>query len=232
MEPLDQLLALITHEIRNPLAAISFSLDSLKATESLSNDGLRLLELTARQAEQISNLLENLQDVSLSGKTPIQLNNESFDLNLAVEQAVHGVQPQILKKSQSLHQQLHEPALEIVGDSSRLIQAMTNIVENASKYTPEGGEIWVETGSSVEQVYFLVRDTGIGMDESARKKIFDPFFQVSNPTSESKGGVGLGLYLVQQIVQAHHGSVTVTSAGDGQGSAFGIKLPAATSNVT
>jgi two-component system CheB/CheR fusion protein len=221
----DEFLAMLSHELRNPMAAITFSLDCLHESEPFSENGARLVDIITRQTGQISKLLQALLDVSRVTQNRIVFDLVVHDLNQSIQEIVDSIRPAILKKQQRLTIiQSPQPA-SVEGDVARLKQAMANLLDNASKYTPEGGQIWLETSHRDQDVIFSVRDTGFGIQSSTLENIFELFFQAEQPLHRKSGGIGVGLFLVDQIVRSHSGTVAAFSEGPGRGSQFTISLP-------
>jgi len=235
------IMAAIEHELRNPLAAITFSLDSLKQTETLSDSGLRMLDIASRQTQFAAQVLGTIADI-------FQLQRESdsspwqpVDLNEVVAESSHSIAPALSSKRQRLHLKLAKSASISRGDPVRLQQAISNLLDNASKYTPPNGNIWIETSEAASQVTVVVRDSGIGVDPAIGGRIFDLFFsgsssqeartkstfEAASPTDRverSKSGLGIGLFLVQQIAIQHGGSIEVVTPESGDGSEFRLTL--------
>lgn len=224
----DEFLAMLSHELRNPMAAITFSLDCLNEMDQLSPDAIQLVEIISRQTTQMSKLMQDLLDVSRLTQNRIDFSFVPHDLNKSVPEVVTSIHPSITKKRQRLHLQLCEEPLMVSGDVSRLKQAIANLLDNAAKYTSEGGEIWLETNKQAGRAVVSVRDSGFGIETSTLGNIFDLFFQANQPLHRKSGGIGVGLFLVDQIVRAHHGEVSADSDGPGHGSHFTISLPLTT----
>lgn len=222
----DEFLAILSHELRNPLSAISFSMEQLALSESFSDNTRKLLEIMLRQTDQLSRLLHDLSDVSRLSYQRIHYEKCVHDLHKSLEVVIHSVQPSISRKKQQLTVTLTDSPVMVEGDLVRLKQALTNLLENASKYTPEQGQIWLETRHLGATIEISIRDSGVGMAPKILERIFELFFQSEQPIDRNPGGLGVGLYLVDQIVRAHGGTVTAFSQGLGSGSRFVISLPA------
>jgi PAS domain S-box-containing protein len=177
----DEFLAMLSHELRNPMAAITFSLDCINECDQLPDDARNLLDIISRQTTQMSKLLTDLLDVSRLTKNRIQFDFVSHDLNQSIQDVVNSIRPQIAKKHQNLHLHIATESLPIRGDVTRLKQAMANLLDNASKYTPEEGEIWLDTRRIGETIEFSVRDTGEGIAPSSQASIFEIFYQAPSP---------------------------------------------------
>ncbi len=219
----DELVAILSHELRNPMAAITFSLDCLNTLGELPEEFSHLLAIIERQTSHMTKLLQDLLDVSRLTRNRISYEMVKHDLNQSVSDVVQSVLPSIKSKQQTLTQQLSDQPLWVVGDVSRLKQVMINLLDNASKYTPEEGQISLETRELDGQVFFSITDSGYGLEESKQNNLFELFYQADNP-SRSRSGIGVGLFLVDQIMRAHNGSVFAESGGPGQGSTFTISL--------
>ncbi|GAG24285.1 unnamed protein product, partial [marine sediment metagenome] len=168
-----------------------------------------------------------LLDVSRLTKNRIEFDFVTHDLNQSIQDVVNSIRSQIAKKHQNLHLDVSPGPLLVKGDVTRLKQAMANLLDNASKYTPDEGDIWLATGRQNDHVYFSIRDAGFGIAQSALESIFGLFYQVRQPSQRKTSGIGVGLFLVDQIVRAHQGKVVAESGGLDHGSCFTIRIPAA-----
>lgn len=218
----DRFLAVLGHELRNPLAALASSVD-LVTHESLRPDERQRIHAgMARQLQQLQSLIDDLLDLSRVAHGKIVLKKESVSLAATIEQARESVEAQVLGKQQTLN---YEPISEDVvldADRTRLEQILVNLLSNASKYTPPGGDLWLSVTPGVETLEIEVKDSGIGLENGQTETIFDPFVQLGEAGS---GGLGIGLTLVRQLVELHGGSVSAESSGPGCGTSVRVTLP-------
>jgi PAS domain S-box-containing protein len=221
----DQFLAMLGHELRNPLAPIVAALQLIK----LRSDGdkhAREHQVIDRQVAQMTRLVDDLLDVSRIARGDIELERESVDIRGAVAKAVEIASPAFEKKTQHLEVNSPAHALMVHGDETRLIQVFGNLLNNAAKYTKRGGHIFVLVRQFKKEIIVEVRDDGVGIDAALLPKIFDLFVQGAQHLDRAQGGLGLGLTLVKQIVHLHGGDVEARSSGHGTGSTFIVRLPA------
>jgi signal transduction histidine kinase len=223
----DSFLAILGHELRNPLAPLRTALDLVRATpgEPLSP---RTLDVLDRQTAMLSRLVEDLLDISRISANKIELRPERLDLRTIVEAAVATSWPSIEKRAHTLDVKLPPTRVDVIVDHVRLVQVVTNLLNNAARYTDAGGQIAIECGSGRDRAFVRVTDTGIGIPPELLPRVFDMFVQ-ERARSDGSGGLGLGLALARQLVLMHHGTIEVTSAGRGRGSTFEILLPRADS---
>jgi PAS domain S-box-containing protein len=222
----DEFLAMLAHELRNPLAPI------LTAVQLLGQPGAVIgaqaewcRDVLERQVRHIARLLDDLLDVARIMQGKVTLKTARFSLGDIVGQALETSRPLIESRRQALSVALPESVLWLEGDSVRLAQVLSNLLNNAAKYTPECGQIalaaTVEEGCAV----LRVRDDGIGIAQDLLPHVFDLFTQADRPLAHAQGGLGIGLALVRKLVELHGGSVAAASAGLGQGSEFTVRLP-------
>lgn len=223
----DEFLAILSHELRNPLAPIVNAIQLIKQADrdgDMIEHGLRILE---NQVNQIVRLVGDLLDVSRLATGKIQLKRERHNLADVVNLAGESTRPLIESHNHQIEVQVQDDPLYIEGDSVRLVQVITNLINNAVKYTPSPGRIWLQAGKEEDATVIRVRDTGIGIEESMLGQIFEMFKQVDNSSSLTKphGGLGVGLSLAKAIVEMHGGTIQAQSAGLDQGSEFIVRLP-------
>jgi signal transduction histidine kinase len=221
----DEFLAMLAHELRNPLAPISSAAQILKLIASNPEKVKHTGEIIDRQVSHLTNLIDDLLDVARVTRGLIKLEKEQLDICSLVTQAVEQVSPQINSKRQTLAVHLPVESAHVFGDSKRLIQVVANLLNNASKYTPIAGHISVEFQVLPSEVVLTISDNGIGISPEMVPQVFDLFAQAERTSDRSQGGLGLGLALVKRLVTSHGGSVQVFSAGLGQGSIFTVRLP-------
>ena len=222
----DEFLAMLAHELRNPLAPISAAAQLLQLGKSDEKRVLQASDIINRQVKHMTGLVDDLLDVSRVTTGLIALDQAVLDLNQIVLDAVEQVTPLLRAKRHRMQLELASDATRVTGDRKRLVQVVANLLGNAAKYTHEGGFITVTTHAQDERVFVDVRDNGIGMTPELRARAFDLFAQAERTSDRSLGGLGLGLALVKSLVELHRGKVTCHSAGPGQGSLFTICLPA------
>jgi len=220
----DEFLAMLAHELRNPLAPIS-NAAQLLGMPGLDERRLRQAgEIIARQVRHMTELVDDLLDVSRVTRGLVQLDRARVDIGVVVAGAVEQARPLIEARRHAFA--LHmDGAGWVDGDRTRLVQVLSNLLNNAAKYTPQGGRIALHVGRSDGAITLEVRDNGIGIAADVLPQVFDLFTQAERTPDRSQGGLGLGLALVKSLVQLHGGSVQAESAGLGQGSSFSVTLP-------
>jgi len=223
----DEFLAVLAHELRNPLAPIRNALHILKMPAADAATIGHAKELMGRQVQNLMRLVDDLLDVSRIMRGRIELRKERIDLAAAVERAVETAAPTIKDARHELTVSLPTEPLTVEADPVRLAQAIGNLLHNAAKYTEPGGRIALIAEREGEQAVVHVRDSGIGIGAEMLPKIFDLFVQADRALNRAQGGMGIGLTLVRTLVQLHGGSVKVKSDGPGKGSEFVIRLPTA-----
>ncbi|HET6883624.1 MAG TPA: ATP-binding protein [Pirellulales bacterium] len=221
----DEFLALLGHELRNPLAPISNSLNVLKLPAADPAITERAREMMARQVEHMVRLVDDLLDVSRIMRGKVELRRERIELATAVARAVETSQPALDAEGHRLTVSLVPEPLLVDGDLVRLAQVVSNLLNNAAKYTERNGHIRLEAAAEGAEAVIRVRDTGIGIDPAVLPKLFDMFYQAERRTKQSQGGLGIGLSLVRGLVELHGGTVEAHSAGHGTGSEFVVRLP-------
>jgi CheY-like chemotaxis protein/two-component sensor histidine kinase len=216
---------MLAHELRNPLAPIGAAADLLALGDA---DGERVRQtsaIIARQVRHMTGLIDDLLDVSRVTRGLIRLDKTRMDANRVIADAVEQARPLIEQRAHRITVRLPpEPAL-VFGDAKRLVQAATNLLTNAAKYTPEGGEIAIDLGFDGGHVRIAVTDNGIGMDDGLIGRVFELFAQGERASDRSQGGLGIGLALVRRLLELHDGTITASSPGPGHGSRFTICLP-------
>lgn len=232
----DEFLAMLAHELRNPLAPISAA-SELLLVPGLDGEKIRhTTEIISRQVQHMKGLIDDLLDVSRVSRGLVKLDEDTQDSAHIVATAVEQVRPLIDARQHQLTLQNCPAATSVFGDKKRLVQIITNILNNAAKYTPSGGHISLAVGADSESVIFTVEDDGIGMDDEILGRVFDMFAQGERSSDRSQGGLGIGLAIVKNLVNLHGGSVTAQSPGLGKGSIFTVTLPrvanVAASNAT
>lgn len=221
----DEFLAMLAHELRNPLAPISAAADLLRIGQPDTTRIQTASAIISRQVAHMASLINDLLDASRVTRGLVVLEKDTLDLKQMVADAVEQVRPLLEVREHRLA--LHippEPAL-VLGDQKRMVQVFSNILTNAAKFTPRGGDI--ELGMSVDkgQVQVTVADNGIGMDARLLGRVFELFSQAERTSDRSQGGLGIGLALVKSLVELHGGEVVAESEGMGKGSRLIVRLP-------
>ncbi|SFJ51327.1 PAS domain-containing protein [Planctomicrobium piriforme] len=217
----DEFLAMLAHELRNPLVPIRSGLDLLQ----LSDIEHEIVEMMQEQTDHLVRLVDDLLDVSRIMRGKVELRREMVDLAAVVRRAADVIRPQILQLSQSLSISLPAAPAWIDADPVRMAQVVGNLLNNASKYTPPNGTIWISLEALDRSILLCVKDSGIGIPPELIPHLFDLFMQDERSIDRSQGGLGIGLTVVKNLVELHGGRVQARSAGIGQGSEFTVHLP-------
>jgi PAS domain S-box-containing protein len=221
----DEFIAMLGHELRNPLAPLRGVIESLQRQKH-NGDGLKhAYAMMDRQVSHLTRLVDDLLDVSRITRSNIELRKEPIDLARVVDHAVEMAAPIIESRRHELMVSLPRKPLRLEGDMTRLTQVFFNLLNNAAKYTEPGGRIWLNAEREDKEAVVRVRDNGSGVPPELLPKIFDLFAQGKHALGRSQGGLGLGLTLVRRLVEMHAGSVAASSAGAGKGSEFIVRLP-------
>lgn len=223
----DEFLAILAHELRNPLAPIRNSLHILRLSTRSDPSADRVSEMMERQVEHLVRLVDDLMEVSRISRGKIELRTEPVELAAVVRGAVETSRPLIEGARHQLALSIPTEPLTVEGDSLRLTQVVSNLLNNAAKYTDAGGQIWLSVRREKDRVAISVRDTGRGIPLELQSQVFDLFTQVDRSAARTQGGLGIGLTLVKSLVELHGGSISVHSDGAGQGSEFIVRLPLA-----
>jgi signal transduction histidine kinase/ActR/RegA family two-component response regulator len=220
----DRFLAMLAHELRNPLSVISNSLQLLNTSAKGKKN--RPLELATRQTNVIGRLLDDLLDVARFANSKISLDRENIALSTVIENSVDACRRNMLQKRQHFTRTLRRDVI-FNGDPTRLTQLFSNLLMNASKYTPIDGQIDIHCEIQDSSAYIAIKDNGIGIKPDLLTHLFEPFVQGDQGIERSQGGLGLGLALAKSIAELHGGSIKATSGGIGCGSEFTVRLPIA-----
>ena len=221
----DEFLAMLAHELRNPLAPIATASALLRISPKNEAIVRKSSEVITRQVEHMTELVDDLLDVSRVTRGLVTLQLETLSLGNVLEVAVEQVRPLVEAKEHKLLVQLADVDLLVMGDRTRLIQVFSNILNNASKYTPRYGRIALRVVADKEQVGVVIEDNGIGITPSLLPDIFTLFTQAERSSDRAQGGLGLGLALVKSLVEMQGGRVAAHSDGPEQGSRFTVWLP-------
>ena len=227
-----EFLATLAHELRNPLAPIRTGLEIMRIPQHNPVTHEKAFEMMDRQLSQLVRLIDDLMEVARINSGKIELRNERINVNSIVNMAVETVAKKIELAGHKLEIQMSNEPIWLDADPARLAQVLSNLLTNATKYTPPGGHIILKAKIESEFAVVSITDNGIGIEKEALNQVFDMFSQVSKAKDHSLGGLGIGLSLVQSLVQMHGGSVTAHSDGEGKGSTFTVKLPLAKSEVS
>jgi PAS domain S-box-containing protein len=220
-----EFLAMLAHELRNPLAPIRNALHLMKHAGGLGPELEADREMVERQIQHMTRMVDDLLDVSRISRGKIELRKEPIELAATVERTSLAIRPLIEENRQELSIALPAEPVRLEADPTRLEQILWNLLNNAAKYTDPGGRIELIVERDGETVALRVRDNGIGIAPEMLPRVFDMFVQAERRLDRSQGGLGIGLSLVRNLVEMHGGSVTASSAGLGQGSEFVIRLP-------
>lgn len=221
----DEFLAMLSHELRNPLAPISAAAQLLQVGGLNEVRLQQITEIIARQVKHMTSLVDDLLDVARVTGGLVTLEFDAVDIKRVIADAIEQAEPLIESRRHQVALHLPPDAALVSGDAKRLVQIVSNLLNNAAKYTPEGGLIDLQVQVQDKQVAVLVSDNGIGMTAEFLNYVFDMFSQAQRTADRSQGGLGIGLALVKSLVELHHGSITVKSEGQGCGSKFTVQLP-------
>jgi len=228
----NEFLAMLAHELRNPLAPLRTAVEILQRLDLKDDTLVWANNVIARQLEHLVRLVDDLLDVSRISGGKIQLRMEPIDASTAVARAMETSRPLIDARQHELNVTLPPEPVWVNADLVRLAQVLSNVLNNAAKYTQERGKIDLDVAKTGNQAIFRVRDNGIGIPTEKLSSIFDLFTQVDHSLDRSHGGLGIGLNLVRRLVEKHGGTVSASSAGANRGSEFVIRLPAMAQEVS
>lgn len=220
-----EFLATLAHELRNPLAPIRTGLDLLRMASGNAETAARVHEMMDRQLGQLIHLVDDLLDIARITRGRIELKKEAIDLRTAVSMALESSTALIQAGKHQLDVRLPDEPLPLEADLTRLVQVLSNLLNNAAKYTPGGGRITLSAWREEAQAVVAVTDSGIGIAPEAIGSVFEMFTQVRSSLDRAQGGLGIGLSLVRRLVELHGGRVHAFSAGRGHGSTFTVRLP-------
>lgn len=227
----DEFLATLAHELRNPLAPVRSGLDVLKLTRDETTRH-RAEQTIERQIHHMVRLVDDLLDVSRISRGQVELQRTRLPLSEVVEMAVETSKPAIEERGHTLSISIDDSSLCVDGDLTRLAQVVANLLNNAAKYTPDGGRIRLDVHGEGGEAVIRIADTGIGIEAHVLPRVFDLFTRAAHHGAQAEGGLGLGLFLVQDLVKMHGGTVSAESAGLGKGSTFTVRLPKAGAPAT
>jgi signal transduction histidine kinase len=220
----DRFMSAVTHELRTPLASIKGYLDLVLSGESgpVLSEVKSNLEVVERNTDRLTSLTDDLLDIQRLQSGKLQVNLEPIDLREVIEHATSEIKPFMKEKKQRFNVGVSKEPLPILGDRVRLSQVLMNLLSNASKFTPEGGEIRLTVRDDEKIVVVKVTDTGIGLRKQDLARVFEPFAAIKKPTHIK--GTGLGLSVTKGLIEAHTGRIWAESAGEGKGATFTFAL--------
>jgi CheY-like chemotaxis protein len=221
----DIFLAMLSHELRNPIAPIRNAAHVLRLQNLSPADTRWAGEIIERQVLQLTRLVDDLLDVARINSGKIHLRMCDVDLRGAIAAAVEETRPNVDSRRHDLRVDLTDGPLMVHGDASRLTQVLANLLSNAAKFTPNGGRIWVTAERREQECFVRVRDSGIGIPAETLPRVFEFFVQADTSVGRPHDGLGIGLALVKTLVEMHGGQVAVTSPGPGKGAEFSLRLP-------
>ncbi|HEU5073047.1 MAG TPA: ATP-binding protein, partial [Polyangiaceae bacterium] len=224
----DEFLATLAHELRNPLAPIRTGLEIMRLAGDDPATTARIRTTLERQTQQIMRLIDDLLDVSRITQGKLELRKNHADLNEIIDSALEATRPLVIESGHQLEVQRPPTPITVHADPYRMAQILSNLLNNAAKYTPSGGHIWLSVTVEGEQLRLSVKDTGLGIEPGQQEHIFQMFTQLNRTHQRGTAGVGIGLTLVRSLVQLHGGSIEVHSDGQGMGSEFRVLLPVVT----
>jgi signal transduction histidine kinase len=221
----NEFLAVLSHELRNPLAAIPFAIELLRPAVANSPESRSALDVIERQTQQVAQLVDDLVDLARLSVNKLKLNPHRADLTDVLGSVEKATQPIVDAAGQTLTVTLPSEPIFVYGDDTRLKQVITNILQNAIKYNSQHGQIWLSLASEDEDAVIKIKDTGIGISDTMLERIFEIFEQAKPRLSRSQGGLGIGLSVAKRLVDLHHGTIIARSDGPGKGSEFEVRLP-------
>ena len=221
----DEFLAMLAHELRNPMAALSVALELLATGADGSPRSTRLHDTARRQIQHLVRLVDDLLEISRITRGTFELRRVDLDLRPVFEAAVNDARPLLEAREIVLAVTATTGSVPIHADATRVEQVISNLLSNAAKFTEPGGRVEISLGVSGEEAVLMVHDTGRGIPDRMTDQVFEPFVQVDPGLDRAKGGLGLGLTLVRRLVEMHGGRVRASSGGPGQGSTFEVRLP-------
>ncbi len=218
-------IAMLSHELRNPLAPIQNAAAILQQ-HALAKQAAWAVDVIDRQASHLRRLVDDLLDVSRIASGKVRTDKTVLDFAALVRDAVDGARALLDAHRHSLELRIPESTQRVLGDATRLTQVVVNLLNNAARYTPDGGRIAVTVDDAPDRVVFSVTDNGVGMGASLLQRAFEPFVQgATRVAGRTDGGLGIGLTLVKTIVELHGGTVAARSPGENQGATLTVSLP-------
>jgi signal transduction histidine kinase len=221
----DEFIAILAHELRNPLAPIRSAVEIMARLAIEDRRFMWSREVIDRQVTHLSRLVDDLLDVSRITRGTINLNKEPLQIGTVLTRAIESAQPLISERNHTLLVECPDDAVVIDGDLIRLVQVLSNLLNNAAKYMNPGGSIRLSAVVHDSMVEFRVKDDGVGMAPESLPKLFNLFSRIDGRSDWSPSGLGIGLALVRQLIELHGGTVSAASAGLNRGSEFTVRLP-------
>lgn len=221
----DEFLAMLAHELRNPLAPIGNASELLLRSADQDPQLQGIGDMLARQVKQLTRLVDDLLDISRITRGRVTLQRKPMELGDAVDLVINTMQQALQDKQHQLSYSPPDQALYINGDHARIVQSLSNLLNNAIKYTDNGGQIKVVLSRTNDMAMVEITDSGVGISPGMLNKVFDLFVQANRSLDRAQGGLGIGLSLVQRMVEMHGGSVRAYSKGLGKGSTFQVQFP-------
>ncbi|MGZ8215906.1 sensor histidine kinase [Methylomagnum sp.] len=226
----EELLAMLAHELRNPLAPLRNASALLRRIQSGEPKVAYACALIDRQVNYLSRLVDELLDVSRLLRGRVALKTELVDLRHLLRHAAQDVRQETRGRRQALSVSLPDGLVLVEGDYLRLLQAVEHLLNNASRYTKPEGDIFLELEATAAEVVVRVRDNGVGLSDELRQHIFELFAQGDRTLDRTPGGLGIGLSFIKRVVELHAGRIEVSSPGPGFGTEFTLRLPRWTSH--
>ena len=220
----NEFLAILGHELRNPIMALNSGFRLLSRTEDSERQS-SIMKLMQVQSQHLARLVEDLLDVARIDQGKISIKQERVSLESVVNSAVFIATPKIEAGKHTLTVDMPDGPVWLAGDFTRLSQIASNLLTNAAKYTPANGKVALSSKIHGDHVCISVQDNGVGIPETIRERIFDLFAQENGPDDRAREGLGIGLALVKKLVEMHDGTIEVASEGAGKGSCFTVRLP-------
>jgi len=221
----NEFLAMLAHELRNPLGPIRNAVELLRRIGPQHPQHQWAEDVIDRQTAHLVRLVDDLLDVSRITRGKVELKKDTIELSDIVARAIEVTRPLLDERKHAFTVTLPTAPVYLEGDSIRLIQVLGNLLNNAAKYTPKGGALWLTANRDGSDIELRVRDTGLGIPAEILPQVFDLFTQAERTLDRSQGGLGIGLTIVRRLVELHGGTVCVSSPGPGQGSEFVVRLP-------
>ena len=221
----DEFLATLAHELRNPLSPMRIAVGLLGRRMPEDAELARLRDVIERQVDQLTRLVDDLLDVSRITRDRLTLRREPVDLALVIHDAIETIRPDIERHQHQLTVTMPDEPMVVDCDAVRITQVFSNLLNNAAKYTPVGGSIWITAVRDQGTAIVRIRDTGVGIPAEKLPRLFEMFYQADTSLDRPDSGLGIGLTLVHRLLEMHGGSVEASSAGPGQGSEFTVRLP-------
>lgn len=222
----DEFLAMLAHELRNPLAPIRNAVEYLRMRAEADPSVRWSHDVIDRQVDHLTRLVDDLLDVNRITRGRLEIRRERSDLGEILRCAVDTIQAAIQERGQGLHVSLPAEPVWMNADVVRMTQVFLNLLDNASKFTPEGGSIWITAERAGDHAIVRLKDTGAGITPEELPQLFQMFYQIRRSTAGTQGGLGIGLALVRLLVELHGGTVEAMSEGYDRGSEFVVRLPA------